>query len=41
MLKALVACKEQMEILTDTIRKKDAEILQYRKDGAILGRSKL
>uniref|UniRef100_A0A1I8MFJ6 Non-homologous end-joining factor 1 n=1 Tax=Musca domestica TaxID=7370 RepID=A0A1I8MFJ6_MUSDO len=41
MLKALLACKEQMEILTDTIRKKDAEILQYRKDGAILGRRTL
>ncbi|XP_073833234.1 uncharacterized protein isoform X2 [Musca autumnalis] len=41
MLQTLVACKEQIEILTETVRKKDAEIQQYRKDGAILGRKTL
>lgn len=38
---ALYGCYQQVEILTDTLRKKDAELLQYRKEGAVLHRSKI
>nr|XP_013099942.1 unnamed protein product [Stomoxys calcitrans] len=41
MLTALISCKEQIDILKDTLKKKDAEILQYRREGAILGRKTL
>lgn len=37
---ALTGFQEQLDILTETLKKKDAEILQYRIEGAILGRSK-
>ncbi|XP_075158868.1 uncharacterized protein LOC142232048 isoform X2 [Haematobia irritans] len=41
MFSALLGCKEQIDILKDCLTKKDTEILQYRREGAILGRKTL
>lgn len=36
-----MGCHEQIEILKESIRRKDLELTQYRLEGAVLSRSKL
>ncbi|KAM7348828.1 uncharacterized protein ACRADG_008014 [Cochliomyia hominivorax] len=38
LLKALMGCQEQIAILSETVRKKDVELKQYRIEGAVLNR---
>ena len=41
LLMGLLGCYQQVEILTECIRKKDAELNQYRIEQGVLSRSKL